>query len=343
MSGIFYGVGGWKYMFQENNMQKIYFIMTILWIITIFSAADDMALWQEEQVMTDFWYDIKAHATQEKKDEMLFEIIKTLNHDKQQVAAAIYAGAHVPTLQAQLRKVHFQSLLPWEVCRGNISYVRFLLEHGANVHEKDPGLGKPIRLIKTVSMAELLIKHGALKQLKSDEMIDIFQEVMHYDASPDLIPLLKQYQFDPTATDHYGWNVLMALTMYPWQDMVHKAQLIFEGMEAAHIKKLINVKAVDGKTIFTCIDYELRCRCEENKLRLQAYRMFLLQKRDSIQEAHVPQQQEDEKECSICFDELQNRPCQKTVCCKHTFHQTCLSAWLNSSPTCPLCRANTPK
>lgn len=53
------------------------------------------------------------------------------------------------------------------------------------------------------------------------------------------------------------------------------------------------------------------------------------------------------KECSICYnsfisEEEDNEEEQRciTLKCKHIFHEECLSRWVQSSATCPLCRLN---
>ncbi len=42
--------------------------------------------------------------------------------------------------------------------------------------------------------------------------------------------------------------------------------------------------------------------------------------------------------CSICRDPYVTGEEQTTTSCNHRFHRTCLTAWLQRSPTCPLCR-----
>lgn len=43
-------------------------------------------------------------------------------------------------------------------------------------------------------------------------------------------------------------------------------------------------------------------------------------------------------ECSICLSECLSTD-SRTTSCKHTFHKKCIGKWLNTNPTCPLCRA----
>lgn len=47
--------------------------------------------------------------------------------------------------------------------------------------------------------------------------------------------------------------------------------------------------------------------------------------------------------CSICLDELQEPPKKITSSCGHSFHEMCITGWLNTTEqpkTCPMCRAN---
>jgi hypothetical protein len=43
-----------------------------------------------------------------------------------------------------------------------------------------------------------------------------------------------------------------------------------------------------------------------------------------------------EHECPICFDPL--GAYEAVLACKHSYHATCLNAWLERGGTCPLCR-----
>ena len=48
--------------------------------------------------------------------------------------------------------------------------------------------------------------------------------------------------------------------------------------------------------------------------------------------------EEDGNVCSICLGELGQEVCASTKRCQHTFHQTCLNAWIKQSLSCPICR-----
>ena len=42
-------------------------------------------------------------------------------------------------------------------------------------------------------------------------------------------------------------------------------------------------------------------------------------------------------DCSICFEELNNEE-EYVLNCNHKYHRDCISRWLHTNPTCPLCR-----
>ena len=48
---------------------------------------------------------------------------------------------------------------------------------------------------------------------------------------------------------------------------------------------------------------------------------------------------EDKKnECSICYTNYLNKSDAGQLLCKHIFHKSCISKWIGTSKTCPLCR-----
>ncbi|KAM4041620.1 uncharacterized protein ACNLHF_012597 [Anomaloglossus baeobatrachus] len=50
--------------------------------------------------------------------------------------------------------------------------------------------------------------------------------------------------------------------------------------------------------------------------------------------------QEDTGSCVICLTEFHLGEQITELRCNHKFHQTCILTWLQSTPTCPLCRIN---
>ena len=47
---------------------------------------------------------------------------------------------------------------------------------------------------------------------------------------------------------------------------------------------------------------------------------------------------EVDDDCSICYNSLKEDSIK--LRCSHTFHRTCISQWIKTSPTCPMCRTN---
>jgi hypothetical protein len=45
---------------------------------------------------------------------------------------------------------------------------------------------------------------------------------------------------------------------------------------------------------------------------------------------------EIDNNCSICLSDLNNN--YETMSCKHNFHKKCITEWLNTNSTCPICR-----
>ncbi|OIR58309.1 MAG: RING finger protein [Amphiamblys sp. WSBS2006] len=44
------------------------------------------------------------------------------------------------------------------------------------------------------------------------------------------------------------------------------------------------------------------------------------------------------KSCSICFTDFEEKERVTVLHCKHTYHTECLRPWLKKNKTCPLCR-----
>ncbi len=50
---------------------------------------------------------------------------------------------------------------------------------------------------------------------------------------------------------------------------------------------------------------------------------------------------QEQGECSICFEELNNGENVRALgCCRNSFHVNCIDHWLTGNNTCPLCRAD---
>lgn len=49
---------------------------------------------------------------------------------------------------------------------------------------------------------------------------------------------------------------------------------------------------------------------------------------------------ENEEECPICYDELNEENIVVIIKCGHIFHKKCINRWLNQNFSCPICRKN---
>lgn len=47
-----------------------------------------------------------------------------------------------------------------------------------------------------------------------------------------------------------------------------------------------------------------------------------------------------QKNCSICLSEYMQDEEVVECACKHIFHNECITEWLHTKQTCPLCRHN---
>ena len=45
-----------------------------------------------------------------------------------------------------------------------------------------------------------------------------------------------------------------------------------------------------------------------------------------------------QKECTICYDQIDERPIRRIITCEHLFHDECLKSWLKEKETCPNCK-----
>jgi hypothetical protein len=55
-------------------------------------------------------------------------------------------------------------------------------------------------------------------------------------------------------------------------------------------------------------------------------------------QSHIESSNIITEDCSICFTELNENPVK--LKCNHIFHKDCISQWVKSSATCPICRYN---
>mmetsp|Transcript_59381 Transcript_59381/g.94284 ORF Transcript_59381/g.94284 Transcript_59381/m.94284 type:complete len:267 (+) Transcript_59381:67-867(+) len=46
----------------------------------------------------------------------------------------------------------------------------------------------------------------------------------------------------------------------------------------------------------------------------------------------------EQTRCGICFEDFEGGDCLKTMPCMHFYHSCCISRWLGTSNTCPVCK-----
>lgn len=57
-------------------------------------------------------------------------------------------------------------------------------------------------------------------------------------------------------------------------------------------------------------------------------------------ETKAYEEKDEKKSCVICLNELQEGDKTILTKCEHLFHQKCLTTWLKTNITCPMCRKN---
>lgn len=323
---------------------KFFFVYVLCAMSSVFSAQDAVFTserkiympFRERALMTPAWLKIKAIASQEKLDNLLYEFARIPCPDqdyysrRKEIAAAIFAGATVPQVQTQLQTLSCQSLLPSVVLKDDIPLVHLLLVRGADVHELDLKGERAIYHAKTVNMALLLIKHKALDDLPEVEKFRIFQRIMLHDYDSSLIKLYKLHGFDPALWPNNGM-LLRSLVHHPHQDITKKAELIFEKMCPKQILTMINgARAGFSKTIFDEIEARQQRASSQGSAQLAKLYDFLT--------IYV-------NECPICLEHMNIASYAKTSC-GHLFHAKCLQVWQGQcvmeqkdrKVSCPICR-----
>lgn len=299
---------------------KFLFVCSLFFLSIIFGAAHDVfekskicMPFQQNLLMDQTWMHVKHHAPQKKKNQLLYEFARIACADdeyanrRNEIAAAIFAGAHILSVQDRL-KDSAACLLPPIVLKGDVPLVYLLLSNDADVHELDLKGERAIYCAQTAAMALLLIKYHALNGLNEAEKFSIFQRVMwpHYD--PALITLYKKKGFDPGMWDNSG-VLLLCLVRNPEQDIVKKAMLLLRDMSDMAIQKMISYTRM-GKALAGEIEQKKeKVEKQEVKKRLQLLSTYLFD------------------ECPICYDQLCIQICKVTAC-GHIFHQQCLQNWM---------------
>ncbi|KAF7995390.1 hypothetical protein HCN44_006497 [Aphidius gifuensis] len=58
---------------------------------------------------------------------------------------------------------------------------------------------------------------------------------------------------------------------------------------------------------------------------------------DNLKEIKITEN-ETSKDCPVCLKKFKVDDIAKCLPCKHTFHDSCILAWLDKTNSCPLCR-----
>lgn len=53
---------------------------------------------------------------------------------------------------------------------------------------------------------------------------------------------------------------------------------------------------------------------------------------------HTEEVKEEKEECSVCYSNMESDSIK--LRCSHVFHKMCISRWMKTSPTCPICRSS---
>jgi hypothetical protein len=109
-----------------------------------------------------------------------------------------------------------------------------------------------------------------------------------------------------------------------------------------------NIKTIVFKQLKKIFDSEERNnflrdiveeRYERNKVRLILTQEEIEKLPSCVYENYALTIQENNKQCSICFDDFEKTSECKSLKCNHIFHSNCVTEWLsNYSHKCPVCR-----
>lgn len=311
---------------DSNTKSSLFKLIAVILLPPIILVATDYSSLSYNEVMTDQWEKL-ASKSQHIKDRALMNAISMPNpysDQRKHIAAAIYAGASVPTVQLKTSTDAPLKLLPHAVLMQDIPLIRLLLAHDADINERGFADLPAIYFATTPAVAQELINKDAWQMLSPEEKNELLFHAMRSSFSADLINLFKKHDLNIMLIDRRGWTPLMHLAARPEQDTIAKAQALLKGLSRKQIVQFINFKAHNcGKNVFDIITTTQKMCSGHKRQELARLRLFLEQKLH--QDA-----------CSICFDPLDNRTC--SVVNGHTLHATCL-AWarqngvLNSSKT----------
>lgn len=269
-----------------------------------------------DEVMTPDWLKLSSES-QYQKDRALKNAISMPNpysKKRKYIAAAIYAGASVPIVQLRTSSGATFKLMPLATMMQDLPLIELLLENGADVDERMDNNFPAIYFAQTPRTAKPLIDKSALDILTQNEQRGLLLQALHTDFDPELIKLYQQHC--PNADCPYSImrdcvhnTLLMRLVMHANQNMVKKAEALFDNLSLKQIYLHITAINYFYEDVFDLIAIEKEKR-RAGIQNLQDLEHFLINK------LH-------EGTCAVCFDPLDTRTC--TYANGHKLHATCAS------------------
>lgn len=210
------------------------------------------------------------------------------------IAAALYAGACVPTVQLRTSSDAPFKLLPGTVIMRDIPLITLLLNHGADIHEKGDFSVPTIYLARTKAIADLLIKKGAIDILPQKEKDELLFRSMRPSYEPSLVDFYLQYTSSGVLDEQLN-TPLMHLAIFTKQDMKRKAKMLFANRSPKELRNYINHCNKYNANVFDMITNTFnRTTSQKERRNLQQLHTFLVD-------------QLNQEICDICFDQVDLR------------------------------------
>lgn len=293
------------------------------------SLHDEWSALDKDTVMTSYFRTME-NATQEEKEKELHQILamrggnKIYAKQRKKIAALVYMGTNLVEVQRNQYYLGLK-LLPDVTRKQDLPLITLLLEHGADIDQKD-NCGIPaIFYAQKVAIAQLLIDYGAFNNLEPQQKQILLANVMRDSREADLITLYKKHGCnDLMGCDEFNWTPLMRLATWPQKQMIKKAKLLLKDLYPEQITHLLRAKNEHNQTVFHTIEAIKKISPPEKKRSLTAYYDYLVKKLIG------------NEPCSICLEPLKQNLILTD--CTHIFHQACLSQC--NKRECPLCRSN---
>lgn len=172
------------------------------------------------------------------------------NYWRRNLVAAVLIGGDINIVQDTDPTIFGNFVL-----YNDISVVKILLEHGANVHQEWHTI-PPIYNAHSVDMAKLLIKYKAIEHNKEKTQA-LLVNAMGNDYKLGLIDLYKRNGCDPLARDQHGYSALMSLVDKTSQPhYIDKAIALLAGLSCAKQRELLAMATPWGTNVFDIIRKE---------------------------------------------------------------------------------------